>query len=131
MRINITSVMVDDQQKALRFYTGILGFQVKHDIPMGEHSWITLVSPAEPDGTELALEPDSHPASKPFKNAIVEDGIPWTSFAVEDVYAEHERLVAKGVRFVTKPVDHGPIVTAVLDDTCGNLIQIATEKSES
>ena len=131
MRINLTSVFVDDQQKALRFYTETLGFQKKCEVPMGEVSWLTVVSASEPDGTELVLEPDSHPAVKPFKAALVEDGIPATSFAVDDVHAEHERLTGLGVRFVQPPVDMGPVVTAVLDDTCGNLIQIAALKSEA
>jgi catechol 2,3-dioxygenase-like lactoylglutathione lyase family enzyme len=124
VRINLTSVLVDDQDKALRFYTEILGFTTKHDIPMGEHRWITVVSPEDPDGTELVLEPDSHPAVKPFKEALASDGIPFTSFAVDDVQAEFARLDALGVRFTQEPVDMGPVTTAVLDDTCGNLIQI-------
>ncbi|BBX08936.1 VOC family protein [Mycolicibacterium aichiense] len=124
MRITLTSVLVDDQDKALRFYTEILGFTTKHDIPMGEHRWITVVSPEDPDGTELVLEPDSHPAVKPFKEALASDGIPFTSFAVDDVQAEFARLDALGVRFTQEPVDMGPVTTAVLDDTCGNLIQI-------
>ena len=126
-RINLTSVLVDDQQKALRFYTEVLGFVKKTDIPLGGHSWLTVVSPDEPDGVELVLEPDEHPAAKPFKRALVEDGIPFTSFAVDDVRAEFERLSAAGVRFTQEPADMGPgITTAVLDDTCGNLIQIAS-----
>ncbi|GAB3285776.1 VOC family protein [Parasphingorhabdus pacifica] len=125
MRINLTSVLVDDQDKALRFYTDILGFDQKHDVPMGEHRWITVVSPDIPDGTELVLEPDAHPAAKPFKEALVADGIPFTSFAVDDVPAEFERLRGLGVRFTQEPTDMGPVTTAVLDDTCGNLIQIA------
>lgn len=129
MKINVTSVFVDDQQKALRFYTEILGFEKKRDIPLGEAAWLTVVSPAEPDGVELLLEPDGHPAVRPFKIALVEDGIPFTSFAVEDVGAEHERLVDLGVRFTQPPTDMGPVVTAVFDDTCGNLIQIAAEKA--
>lgn len=128
MRIHLASVLVDDQRKALRFYTEVLGFQKKHDVPMGEHAWLTLVSPENPEGTELVLEPDAHPAAGPFKRALVEDGIPFTSFAVDDVQAEHERLVALGVRFTQPPVDMGPVVTAVFDDTCGNLIQIAASK---
>ncbi len=128
MRINVVSVMVDDQQKALKFYTEVLGFEKKREIPLGEYSWITVVSPDERNGVELSLEPDSHPAAGPFKSALVEDGIPYTSFAVEDVHVEHERLVAKGVRFVQPPVDAGTVIVAVLDDTCGNLIQIAAEK---
>ena len=129
MRINVMSVMVDDQAKALRFYTEVLGFVKKREIPLGEHSWLTVVSPDEPEGVELSLEPDGHPAARPFKEALVEDGIPFTSFAVDDVAAEHERLVALGVRFTQPPTDMGPVVTAVLDDTCGNLIQIAAVKS--
>ncbi|MCV7216950.1 VOC family protein [Mycobacterium crocinum] len=125
MRINLTSVLVDDQDKALKFYTEVLGFTTKHDIPMGEHRWITVVSPDDPDGTELVLEPDSHPAVRPFKEALASDGIPFTSFAVDDVAAEFARLQALGVRFTQEPVDMGPVTTAVLDDTCGNLIQIA------
>ncbi|KDF01383.1 hypothetical protein Y900_021190 [Mycolicibacterium aromaticivorans JS19b1 = JCM 16368] len=125
MRINMTSVLVDDQDKALKFYTEVLGFTTKHDIPMGEHRWITVVSPDEPDGTELVLEPDGHPAAKPFKQALTDDGIPFTSFAVGDVHAEFKRLSTLGVRFTMEPTDMGPVTVAVLDDTCGNLIQIA------
>ena len=125
MRINLTSVLVDDQEKALRFYTEVLGFREKHNIPIGEHRWLTVVSPDNPDGTELLLEPDEHPAAKPFKKALVADGIPYTSFAVDDVRAEYERLRALGVYFTQEPTEMGPVTTAVLDDTCGNLIQIA------
>jgi catechol 2,3-dioxygenase-like lactoylglutathione lyase family enzyme len=124
MRINLASVLVDDQEKALRFYTEVLGFQEKANVPLGEHRWITVVSPEDPDGTELVLEPDEHPAAKPFKKALVADGIPFTAFAVDDVQAEHERLRGLGVRFTQEPADMGPVTTAVLDDTCGNLIQI-------
>ena len=131
MRITLTSVAVDDQQKALRFYTEVLGFQLKHNIPLGEHAWITVVSADDPDGTELALEPDVHPAVRPFKKALVEDGIPWTAFSVDDVAAEHERLEAKGVRFVQPPTDAGTVVIAAFDDTCGNLIQIMAEKDQA
>lgn len=125
MRIVVTSVLVDDQEKALRFYTDILGFVKKADIPVGEARWLTVVSPQDPDGTELLLEPDAHPAAGPFKAALVEDGIPYTSFAVDDVQAEFQRLQALGVVFTQAPVEMGPVTTAVLDDTCGNLIQIA------
>ncbi len=125
MRINITSVLVDDQDKALTFYTDVLGFVKKEDVPVGEAKWLTVVSPEEPDGTELLLEPDTHPAVKPFKQALVEDGIPFTQFAVHDVHAEYERLRALGVRFTQQPAAMGDVTTAVLDDTCGNLIQIA------
>ena len=125
MRIYVTNVLVDDQAKALRFYTEVLGFVKKTDIPLGEASWLTVVSPDDPDGTELLLEPDGHPAAKPFKEALVADGIPYTSFAVDDVQAEYERLQARGVRFTQGPTEMGPATTAVFDDTCGNLIQIA------
>jgi len=127
MKIKLTSVYVNDQEKALRFYTDVLGFVKKREIPLGgDYSWLTVVSPDDPDGTELSLEPDEHPAARPFKEALVGDGIPFTSFAVDDVAAEHERLVALGVRFTQPPADMGPVTTAVFDDTCGNLIQIAS-----
>jgi catechol 2,3-dioxygenase-like lactoylglutathione lyase family enzyme len=128
MRINVASVFVDDQDKALGFYTDVLGFVKKTEIPLGEARWLTVVSPDEPNGTELLLEPDGHPAVKPFKNALVNDGIPWTSFAVEDVHKEVERLREHGVRFTQDPVEMGPVTTAVFDDTCGNLIQIAHQR---
>ena len=124
MKIILTSVLVDDQAKALAFYTDVLGFRPKSDIPLGEHRWLTVVSPDAPDGVELLLEPDEHPAARPFKAALVEDGIPFTSFAVDDVQRAYERLQARGVRFTQVPTAMGPVVTAVLDDTCGNLIQI-------
>ncbi|SNY42743.1 VOC family protein [Paractinoplanes atraurantiacus] len=124
MRIYVTSVYVDDQDKALSFYTGKLGFEVKADVPVGEHRWLTVVSPADPDGCELLLEPDAHPAAKPFKAALVDDGVPLTSFYVDDVEAEYERLRGLGVRFTQEPLRMGDVTTAVLDDTCGNLIQI-------
>jgi catechol 2,3-dioxygenase-like lactoylglutathione lyase family enzyme len=124
MRIYVTSVLVDDQAKALRFYTERLGFVKKNDIPLGDASWLTVVSPDEQDGTELLLEPDGHPAARPFKEALVADGIPYTSFAVDDVQAEFERLRALGVEFTQEPTAMGSVTTAVFDDTCGNLIQI-------
>ncbi len=126
MRINLASVLVDDQDKAHRFYTDVLGFVTKRDIPMGEARWLTVVSPDAPDGVELVLEPDAHPAAKVFKAALVEDGIPFTSFAVADVPAEFARLEALGVTFTQPPTSMGPVTTAVFDDTCGNLIQIAS-----
>ncbi len=129
MKINLTSVLVDDQTKALGFYTGVLGFVKKADIPLGEHRWLTVVSPEDPDGTELVLEPDDHPAARPFKEALVSDGIPFTSFAVDDVQRDFERLSGLGVRFTQEPTQMGPVTTAVLDDTCGNLIQIAASSS--
>jgi catechol 2,3-dioxygenase-like lactoylglutathione lyase family enzyme len=125
MKIVVTSVLVDDQDRALEFYRDKLGFEPKHDIPMAEHRWLTLTSPDQPDGVELLLEPDAHPAAKPFKDALVADGIPCASFGVDDVKAEHARLLAAGVRFVQPPTAMGPVTTAVFDDTCGNLIQIA------
>ena len=125
MRISGCGLMVDDQAKALEFYTKVLGFQTRHNIDLGEHSWITVVSPEDPDGPQVSLEPDVHPAAKVFKAAMVEDGIPFTSFAVDDIKAEHARLESLGVRFTQPPVDHGTVITAVFDDTCGNLIQIA------
>ena len=128
MRIHLTSVFVDDQDEALAFYTEILGFEKKTEIPLGEARWLTVVSPGDPDGTELVLEPSTHPAVAPFKEALVADGIPFTSFAVDDVRAEFERLQGLGVRFVQEPVEMGPVTTAVFDDTCGNLLQIAAKK---
>ncbi len=128
MNIVVTSVLVDDQAKALKFYTETLGFVLKDDVPLGAYSWLTVVSPDDPEGTELLLEPDQHPAAGPFKRALVADGIPFTSFGVSDVQAEYERLRALGVRFTQQPLDMGPVTTAVFDDTCGNLIQIAARK---
>ena len=125
IRIVVTSILVDDQQRALKFYTEKLGFQKKVEVPLGEHSWLTVVSAEDPDGVELLLEPDAHPAAGQFKKALVEDGIPITSFGVDDVRAEYTRLVASGVRFTQPPVAMGPVITAVLDDTCGNLVQLA------
>lgn len=129
MKITITtaSVLVDDQAKALEFYTGVLGFVKKTDVPLGEFRWLTVVGPEAQDGVELVLEPDEHPAAKVFKAALVKDGIPFASFGVGDVFAEHERLLALGVRFTQPPAAMGPVTTAVFDDTCGNLIQIASK----
>jgi catechol 2,3-dioxygenase-like lactoylglutathione lyase family enzyme len=125
VRINLASIHVDDQAKALRFYTDVLGFVVKNDVPLGEHRWLTVVSPEDPDGVELLLEPSDHPAVGPYKDALVADGIPFTSFAVTDVQQEYERLKGLGVTFTQEPTVMGPVTTAVLDDTCGNLVQIA------
>ena len=127
MKIVVTSVLVDDQDKALRFYTDVLGFEKKQDVPLGEFRWLTVVSPQDPNGTELLLEPDAHPAARPFKEALVNDGIPYASFGVDDVEADFERLSARGVRFTQPPTQMGPVTTAVFDDTCGNLIQIAQQ----
>ena len=126
MRITLASIHVDDQDQALRFYTDVLGFLKKTEVPLGEHRWLTVVSQEDPDGVELVLEPSDHPAVGPNKQALVADGIPITSFAVADVHAETERLKALGVRFTQEPLEMGPVITAVLDDTCGNLIQIAS-----
>ena len=125
MKIVVSSIFVDDQEKALDFYTKKLGFLKKKDVPLGTARWLTVVSPSEPEGTELLLEPDEHPAVRPFKTALVQDGIPFTSFGVDDVKAEYERLRSAGVVFTQPPVAMGPVTTAVLDDTCGNLIQLA------
>jgi catechol 2,3-dioxygenase-like lactoylglutathione lyase family enzyme len=125
MKIVVTSVLVDNQSKALRFYNEMLGFEPKMDVPMGDHRWLTLVSPGDPDGVQLLLEPDEHPAAKPFKAALMEDGIPYTSFSVDNVHQEYERLTGLGVMFSQPPVTMGPVTTAVFNDTCGNLIQIA------
>ncbi|MEU2615885.1 VOC family protein [Micromonospora sp. NPDC007271] len=126
MRINLASVFVDDQDRALTFYTEVLGFTKKTEVPLGEHRWLTVVSPADPDGVELVLEPAGHPAVGPFRRALVDDGIPFTSFAVDDVRAEFDRLRSLGVVFTQQPLEMGGVTTAVLDDTCGNLIQIAS-----
>jgi catechol 2,3-dioxygenase-like lactoylglutathione lyase family enzyme len=125
MKIYVTSVLVDDQEKALQFYTNVLGFVKKNDIPVGEARWLTVVSPENAEGPELLLEPDSHPAVGPFKEALAADGIPVTSFAVDDVDAEFQRLRGLGVQFTQEPLEMGGVTTAVFDDTCGNLIQIA------
>jgi len=128
MRINLTSVFVDDQTKALDFYTDKLGFVKKNDVPMGgEDRWLTVVSPEALDGVELLLEPSGHPAVGPFKAALVEDGIPYTSFGVADIRSEYDRLVGLGVQFTQPPTEMGPVTTAVFDDTCGNLIQMAQQ----
>jgi catechol 2,3-dioxygenase-like lactoylglutathione lyase family enzyme len=131
MKIVVTSVFVDDQRKALKFYTEKLGFVKKTEVPLGEAGWLTVVSPTEPDGVELLLEPDSHPAVGPFKRALVEDGIPFVSFGVDDVQSEYERLRLAGVEFTQPPVAMGPVTTAVLDDTCGNLVQLAKRNQEN
>lgn len=124
MRIYVTSVFVDDQTRALDFYTNKLGFEVKHDIPLGKHRWLTVVSKEQPNGTELLLEPGEHPAVQPYKKALVADGIPVTSFMVDDLNAEFERLRDLGVQFTIEPMNAGTVLMAVLDDTCGNLIQL-------
>ncbi len=124
MKMYIKSIVVDDQAKALDFYTNTLGFQIKHDIPVGEHRWLTLVSAEEPNGVELGLEPNQHPASKAFQQALMADGIPITAFSVDDIDAEAKRLESLGVKFTQPPVEAGGAKIAVFDDTCGNLIQL-------
>lgn len=126
IRIHLTSVFVDDQDRALKFYTEMLGFEPCMDVPLGNGDrWLTVSAPGQ-EGVQLVLEPAGHPAVGPFKEALAEDGIPCASFAVDDVRAEHERLSALGVTFTQPPTPMGPVTTAVLDDTCGNLIQLAT-----
>ena len=124
MKIKLTSILIDDQDRALRFYTQVLGFIKKSDIPAGEFKFLTVVSPEEPDGTELLLEPDQNPAARAFKKALTEQGIPFTAFAVDDIQKEHDRLTIMGVKFTQGPTRMGPVTQAVFDDTCGNLIQI-------
>lgn len=124
MKMYIKSVMVNDQQKALDFYTDKLGFQVKHDIPMGEHRWITLVSSEEPEGVELALEPNAYPAARKMQESLLSDGIPWTAFSVDDIEAEVKKLEAAGVTITQQPMKAGEVTMAVFNDTCGNLIQL-------
>jgi catechol 2,3-dioxygenase-like lactoylglutathione lyase family enzyme len=125
----LTNVFVDDQDKAERFYTEVLGFVVKHNVPLGEHRWLTVVSPENPDGAELLLEPAGHPAVGPYRDALAADGIPSAQFTVDDVRAECGRLAGLGVRFTQEPADMGPVTTAVFDETCGNLIQIIAPAS--
>lgn len=131
MRIALTSLFVDDQREALAFYTDVLGFTKRHDVPVGEDSWLTVVSPEAPDGPELLLEPAGHPAVKPYRDALAEDGIPLAQFAVDDVEAEYERLTGLGVTFTQPPTDIGNAWIAVFDDTCGNLIQIIAMKPDA
>ena len=124
MRINVTSVLVDDQEKALRFYTDVLGFKKKHDIPMGGPRWITVVSPEGPDDLELVLEPNGHPAASSYQSALMKDGIPATAFESTAIHSEVERLKEKGVVFTMEPTVAGNVTLAIFSDTCGNLIQI-------
>ena len=124
MKIKLSSVYVDDQDKALKFYTEVLGFVKKRDIPLGVARFLTVVSRDEPDGTELLLEPSEIPATQAFKKALFDSGIPLTSFAVEDIQQEYDRMVKLGVIFRRKPASAGPVTIAVFEDTCGNLIQL-------
>ena len=124
MQIKLTSVMVEDQDKALAFYTDVFGFEKKHEFPVGEYKWITVVSPEGPSDVELALEPNANPAAKTFQRAMFEQGIPLAAFEVSDLAAEYERLRARGVAFTREPTPMGPVIIAVCSDTCGNLIQL-------
>jgi len=129
MKIKLTSVFVDDQDKALTFYTEVLGFVKKADVPVGQFKWLTVVSPQELDGTELLLEPNDNPVSRTFQEALHAQGIPATSFAVEDIRKEYERMKKLGVVWTQEPTEMGPVIIAVFDDTCGNLIQLAQTTS--
>ena len=124
MRITLTGVFVTDQDEAARFYTETLGFVKKHDVPVGEFKWLTVVSPEDPDGTELLLEPNENPVAQEYQKGLFEQGLPAASFGVTDVRAEFERLKSLGVAFAVEPMEAGPVTLAVFDDTCGNLIQI-------
>lgn len=125
MKIKLCSIFVDDQEKALKFYTDTLGFVKKFDMPINESTrWLTVISPEEPEGTELVLEPSSNPAVTPFKEALFKQGIPFTAFQVDDIKKEFDRLRKLGVEFAMQPTKTGPIVAAIFNDTCGNLIQI-------
>lgn len=127
LKIKLASIFVDDQDKALEFYTDILGFVKKHDIPVGEYKWLTVVSPGDPDGTELLLEPNANEDAKTYQKAIYDQGIPATAFFVDDIQAEYERLVDLGVKFTVTPTVAGTTTIAIFDDTCGNFIQIVQE----
>jgi catechol 2,3-dioxygenase-like lactoylglutathione lyase family enzyme len=124
IRVKLTSIMVNDQSRARRFYTDVLGFSIKHDIPCGDAAWLTLVAPDDPEGVELLLEPTGHPAAAPFQQALYKDGMPLTHLYTEDIAAEFERLRAKGVAFRDEPKTMGPTKFADFDDTCGNLIRL-------
>jgi len=124
MKITLISVLVDDQQKALEFYTDTLGFITKNDIPMGEARWLTVVSPDAPDGVELLLEPMGFAPAKTYQSAVFEAGLPFTAFAVDDIQQEYERLSGLGVVFSMEPTEAGPVIQAIFEDTCGNRIQI-------
>jgi glyoxylase I family protein len=124
MRIKLTSIMVDNQDKALKFYTEIFGFVKKHEIPVGQYKWLTVVSPEGPDDLELSLEPNANPAGKTFQEAIFKQGIPIAAFEVDDIQSEFERLKRLGVAFTQEPTRMGPVTIAVCSDTCGNLIQL-------
>jgi predicted enzyme related to lactoylglutathione lyase len=125
MKVAIDSVWINDQDKALKFYTEVLGFEKKLDIPVGKYRWLTVIAPEDPDGPQILLEPDENPATQAFKKSLREQGIPVRAFATDDVKKEYERLSGLGVKFTMKPRKMGPATIAVFDDTCGNLIQLA------
>jgi catechol 2,3-dioxygenase-like lactoylglutathione lyase family enzyme len=125
VKLQTVSIFVDDQQRAVDFYTSRLGFSVTADIPMGEHRWLTVVDPDRPDGTQISLEPKDHPAVTPFTDALTADGIPFCTLGVDNVQSEYDRLVALGETFTQPPTAMGPVIVAVLDDRCGNLLQLA------
>ena len=124
MKVIVTSIFVQDQEKALEFYTETLGFVKKHDVPVGEFRWIALVSPIDPEGTEVLLEPNNHPAAKEYQEALFAEGVPVTMFGVADIHGEYERLTKQGVKFIIEPTEAGEDTIAVFDDTCGNHLQI-------
>ena len=124
IRVKLTSIMVNDQSRARRFYTDVLGFSIKHDIPCGDAAWLTLVAPDDPEGVELLLEPTGHPAAVPFQQTLYKDGMPLTQLYTENIAAEFERLKAKGVAFRGEPKAMGPTKFVDFDDTCGNLIRL-------
>jgi catechol 2,3-dioxygenase-like lactoylglutathione lyase family enzyme len=124
MKIKLSSVLVDNQAKALKFYTKVLGFVKKTEIPMGKYRWLTVVSPDAPEGTELVLEPDANPAAKTFKKALLKQGIPYTAFEVDDIAKEYQRMKKLKVRFAAPPASMGAVIVAKFHDTCGNLIQL-------
>ncbi|WP_114560371.1 VOC family protein [Desertihabitans aurantiacus] len=130
MRLNLITLYVDDQRAALAFYTEVLGFVLRHDLPLGEDSWLTVVSPEAPEGPELLLEPAGHPAVGPYRDALAEDGVPLLQLTVDDLPAEHERLTGLGVVFTQPPTDLGTALVAVLDDTCGNLVQLVQPRPQ-
>lgn len=124
MKLQAVSIFVDDQQQALDFYTTKLGFVVAADVPLGDARWLTVIDPDQPNGTQISLEPKGHPAVPPFTEALVRDGIPMCQMSVTDIEAEHARLVKLGVEFTQPPLPMGPVIVAVFDDTCGNLLQL-------
>src|SRR5262249_1866778 len=130
LRIKLSSIFVDDQSKALAFYTGVLGFQKSKDVPVGEFRWLTVVSPEGPAGVELVLEPNANPAAKTFQESILKQGIPITAFEVDDIRKEFDRLKVRGVMFTMEPTLAGPVTIAMFADTCGNLIQLYQPNSK-